>query len=701
MRDPIILLVHLIATLARLMGPGGLRSVVAESVLVKQQLLILNRSRHRAPNLCASDRILAGVCALFMRPARVIRSAIVLRPSTILEFHRALRTRKYRWLFSPTRRRTGPQGPSKALVDAIVDMKRRNPRWGCPRIAQQIALAFAVDIDKDVVRRVLATHYRPAPHSGGPSWLTFLGHAKDSLWSIDLFRCESAILRSHWVLVVMDQYTRRIVGFGIQAGTVDGRALCRMFNHAIRGLSRPTRLSSDHDPLYRFHQWRANLRVLQVTEVKSVPYVPLSHPFVERLIGTLRRECVDQLLFWSASDLEDKLVAFQDFYNAHRAHASLDGRTPVPIRKDVARSRVMHQGSTNASGRAGRAEGGDSSAPCAAGRRGGSVANGPGIRECGPAEPARGRPDADRCGDPPVCAESGTARRRRHHAGHEQACGQSTRCRADSGAAGCVAGDAARRAGPGGLLIDGVHVGGHCIVVALGIDTMGAKHPLGLWEGATENATVCQGLLTNLGSRGLRTDRSLLVIVDGAKALDTAVTQTVGRTALGQRCQVHKGRNILEHLPEAPRPWVKAVLTRAYTNSHVKTAKRLLQDLARRLDTDYPSAATSVREGLDETLTVLGVGLSERLQRSLATTNAIESLLSRTRHVQRHVKRWRGGTMLHESSRARTMPPDTILTCRCDMTLVGRGRSSDSGSHSRGRPHSPAQLDSGREGHRR
>ena len=319
------------------MGPGGLRSVVAESVLVKQQLLILNRSRHRAPNLCASDRILAGVCALFMRPARVIRSAIVLRPSTILEFHRALRTRKYRWLFSPTRRRTGPQGPSKALVDAIVDMKRRNPRWGCPRIAQQIALAFAVDIDKDVVRRVLATHYRPAPHSGGPSWLTFLGHAKDSLWSIDLFRCESAILRSHWVLVVMDQYTRRIVGCGIHAGTVDGRALCRMFNHAIRGLSRPTRLSSDHDPLYRFHQWRANLRVLQVTEVKSVPYVPLSHPFVERLIGTLRRECVDQLLFWSASDLEDKLVAFQDFYNAHRAHASLDGRTPVPIRKDVAR----------------------------------------------------------------------------------------------------------------------------------------------------------------------------------------------------------------------------------------------------------------------------------------------------------------------------------------------------------------------------
>ena len=112
MRDPIILLVHLIATLARLLGPGGLRSVVAESLLVKQQLLILNRSRHRAPNLRPSDRILAGVCALFMRPARVLRSAIVLRPSTILAFHRTLRACKYRWLFAPRRRRTGPKGPS-------------------------------------------------------------------------------------------------------------------------------------------------------------------------------------------------------------------------------------------------------------------------------------------------------------------------------------------------------------------------------------------------------------------------------------------------------------------------------------------------------------------------------------------------------------------------------------------------------------
>ena len=109
-------------------------------------------------------------------------------------------------------------------------MKQRNPTWGCPRIAQQIALAFDIQINKDVVRRILAARYQPEPDSAGPSWLTFLGHMKDSLWSLDLFRCESATLRTHWVLVVMDQFTRRIVGFGVHGGIVDGVALCRKFN---------------------------------------------------------------------------------------------------------------------------------------------------------------------------------------------------------------------------------------------------------------------------------------------------------------------------------------------------------------------------------------------------------------------------------------------------------------------------------------
>src|SRR5712671_4630594 len=189
MRELVILFVHALATLARLWGPGGIRSVVAESVLVKQQLLILNRSRQRSPNLRTSDRLVAGLCALLIRPARLIRSAIVQRPSTLLSLHQAFRNRKYRLLFSSQRRgRPGPKGPNKELLEAVVQMKQRNPTWGCPRIAQQIALAFDIPIDKDVVRRILASHYRPEQDSGGPSWLTFIGHLKDSLWSLDMFR---------------------------------------------------------------------------------------------------------------------------------------------------------------------------------------------------------------------------------------------------------------------------------------------------------------------------------------------------------------------------------------------------------------------------------------------------------------------------------------------------------------------------------
>ena len=153
-----------------------------------------------------------------------------------------------------------------------------------------------MDIDKDVVRRILTTHFHPEAGSGGPSWLSFIGHTKDSLWSLDLFRCESAIIQSYWVLVVMDQFTRRIVGFAVHRGMVDGLALCRMFNRAIHTQALPKYLSSDHDPLHLFQQWQANLRVLEIQEIKTVPYVPLSHPFVERLIGTIRREYLDHTL---------------------------------------------------------------------------------------------------------------------------------------------------------------------------------------------------------------------------------------------------------------------------------------------------------------------------------------------------------------------------------------------------------------------
>jgi transposase InsO family protein len=335
MRDVFFLLCYLLTTIVKLIRPSGSRAVIAENLLLKQQLIIHSRSRQRAPNLTTRDRPLLGFMSLFLNPRRMARSAIIIKPSTLLSFHNALKRRTYRQLYSPRGgRKPGPKGPSEEVIKAIVEMKRRNPRYGCPRIAQQINLAFGLDLDKDTIRRVLAAHYKTEPGNRGPSWLSTLGHAKDSLWSVDLFRCESILLKSHWVMVVMDQYTRRIIGFAVLAGNVDGHALCRMFNHATAGEGWPKRISTDNDPLYQYHQWRANLRVLDIEEIKSLPHVPMSHPFVERLIGSVRRELLDQTFFWTATDLESKLRDYQSYYNEHRCHSSRDGVTPVKSGSD-------------------------------------------------------------------------------------------------------------------------------------------------------------------------------------------------------------------------------------------------------------------------------------------------------------------------------------------------------------------------------
>ena len=225
--------------------------------------------------------------------------AITVRPSTLLAFHQALVRCKYRRLFSSTRcpNKPGPKGPDEALIQAIVELKSRNPRFGCPRIARIIAQTFGIDVDKNVVSRVLSTHDRPAPGGSGPLWLSFIGHTADSLWSVDLFRCESIVLRSYWVLVVMEQFTRRLVGVGVHCGAITGVDVCCMFNAASHGQGTPRHLSTDHDRLFEAHRGRANLRILEIDEIKTVPYVPLSHPFLERLIGTMRREFLDQVLF--------------------------------------------------------------------------------------------------------------------------------------------------------------------------------------------------------------------------------------------------------------------------------------------------------------------------------------------------------------------------------------------------------------------
>ena len=151
MRHLIILIVHLITTVLRVVRPGGVRAVVAESILTKHQLLILNRSRRRAPNLRMLDRLIAGFCLLWITPNRLRRVAIAFKPSTLLKFRRALVQRKYRLLFSPRQKtKPGPKGPTADLIRAVIEMKRRNTSWRCPKIAEQINLAFGTSIPKEL-----------------------------------------------------------------------------------------------------------------------------------------------------------------------------------------------------------------------------------------------------------------------------------------------------------------------------------------------------------------------------------------------------------------------------------------------------------------------------------------------------------------------------------------------------------------------
>jgi len=208
-RELLILAIHLLVTFAKLLPLGGVRALAAESLLLKYQLLISNRSRQRAPNLTTLDRLVLGSCTLFLSLGGIWTCGALIRPATLFKFHKALVDRSYRLLFSA------------------------------------------------------------------------------------------------------------------------GVSVCRMLNHAVASQPLPNYLSTDHDPLFRFHRWLANLRVLDIQEVKSVLYVPVSHPFVERLLGTIRREVLDQMFFWNALDLTRKLELFRCYYNEQRVHRSLGGTMPA------------------------------------------------------------------------------------------------------------------------------------------------------------------------------------------------------------------------------------------------------------------------------------------------------------------------------------------------------------------------------------
>jgi transposase-like protein len=194
------------------------------------------------------------------------------------------------------------------------------------------------------------------------------------------------------------------------------------------------------------------------------------------------------------------------------------------------------------------------------------------------------------------------------------------------------------------IMLDGIELKGRCCVVALGVTTDGIKVPLGLWDGSTENKTVAAHLLSDLVHRGLDVEQGVLVVLDGSKALRAAVAEVFGAVPV-QRCVRHKERGVLEHLPERDRPAVKARLRRAWASDDHALALDGLRALADELERPHPGAAASLREGLDETLTLTRLQIRGRLKRTLQSTNPIESMIEIVRRTSRNVKRWQSGDM--------------------------------------------------------
>jgi transposase-like protein len=231
------------------------------------------------------------------------------------------------------------------------------------------------------------------------------------------------------------------------------------------------------------------------------------------------------------------------------------------------------------------------------------------------------------------------------------------------------------------LMIDGVHFGEHLVLAAIGVDARGDKHVLGLREGATENTAAVRALLTDLVERGLATGSSRLIVIDGAKALHKAVVEVFGAHALIQRCREHKKRNVTDALPERLRATVRHAMNQAYATRDARRAHRLLENLGHQLANQHPAAAASLREGLEETLTVMRLGLPENLERVLSSTNLIENLFSRVREIGRRVKHWQSGTMVLRWTAAGVLEAECgfrkIVGFRALSTLVAALRARD------------------------
>jgi hypothetical protein len=345
MKTLALLFIHILTTLAQRVGPGGAKAIIAESVLVKHQQLIARRSVGKTPRLTTSDRFLCGFLVLFMHPGRIRKAAVVLKPATLTKFRRALLSRNYHRLFSLRKNaKPGPKGPSDNLVRVIVELKRRNPRFGCPRIAQQINKAFGVNNDKDVVRRVLAKHCRPEPYDSGPSWLTFFRHTSESLWSIAQSQHKSILPRFHSSLLAIGQFTRWIIDCGIVGCHFDQTVVCSLFAADIPVIETSKSLSPAHDPPFSHHRCRR--RLLGIGCTQTVPIFPRAPPFAERRIGTRQRNHHDDRSNCGAIDLATEHETLNNNHNLFLTPGPLDEIRSSRINREKALSYAESQNFT-------------------------------------------------------------------------------------------------------------------------------------------------------------------------------------------------------------------------------------------------------------------------------------------------------------------------------------------------------------------
>ena len=330
-----LLVIHVLTTLAQLAGPGGTRAIIAESVLIKHQQLIARRSVGKTPRLTTSDRFLCGFLVQFMHPSRIRKAAVVLKPATLTKLRRVLLSHNYHRLFSSRKnRKPGPKGPSDDLVRAIVELKRRNPRFGCPKIAQHINKAFGVNIDKDVARRVLAKRYRPEPYGGGPSWLTFFRHINESLLSTSLFRNKSILPKFLSILAAISEHTRRIIGCGIAGCHFDQTMLCSLFAAGIPVVKALTLLGPTRK------------KFLGVGRTQTGPIFPRAPPFAERRIGTSRPNHHDYRSSCGAIDLEREHGALYNNHNLFLIPGPLNENRFAKINAETALNRAERQNFT-------------------------------------------------------------------------------------------------------------------------------------------------------------------------------------------------------------------------------------------------------------------------------------------------------------------------------------------------------------------